>query len=108
MRGFKGLGLTPGVIPRMGYTPSGYAATGGSDTLHFPDGNATIARLLVRNLIPEAIPGSSATDVVMARARYDRLDRAGAPVRIRLNSTAVRAVNSGDGVEVNYVNGGRT
>jgi spermidine dehydrogenase len=108
MRGFKGLGLAKGIIPRMGYTPSGYAETGGSDTLHFPDGNATIARLLVRNLIPDAIPGSSATDVVTARARYDQLDRAGGPVRIRLNSTVVRAVNSGDGVDVHYVTSGGT
>ena len=34
----------------MGYTPAGYADTGGSYTFHFPDGNATIARLLVRDL----------------------------------------------------------
>jgi spermidine dehydrogenase len=108
MAGFKGLALPKGIIPRMGPTPAGYAATGGSATLHFPDGNATIARLLVRNLIADAIPGTSATDVVTARARYDRLDRAGAPVRIRLNSTVVRAVNSGDAVEVSYVNGGGT
>jgi len=108
MSGFKGLALPPGVIPRMGPTPAGYAATGGSDTLHFPDGNATIARLLVRNLIPDAIPGTSATDVVTARARYELLDRAASPVRIRLNSTVVRALNSGDGVEVSYVNGGNT
>jgi spermidine dehydrogenase len=108
MAGFKGLGLAPGIIRRMGYTPAGYAETGGSDTLHFPDGNATIARLLVRKLVPEAIPGKSATDVVTARARYDVLDRAGAPVRIRLNSTVVRAENRGDGVDVTYVNGGGT
>ena len=44
MKGMQGLKLAPGVIARMGYTPSGYAATGGSATLHFPDGNATIAR----------------------------------------------------------------
>jgi spermidine dehydrogenase len=108
MAGFKGLGLPPGIIPRMGPTPSGYAATGGSDTLHFPDGNATIARLLVRKLVPDAIAGKTATDIVTARARYDVLDRAGAPARIRLNSTVVRAINSGDGVLVTYVNGGGT
>jgi spermidine dehydrogenase len=108
MAGFKGLGLTAGSISRMGYTPAGYADTGGSPTLHFPDGNATIARLLVRSLIPDVIPGTSATDVVTARARYDRLDRAAAPVRIRLNSTVVHAANSGDGVEVSYVNGSGT
>jgi spermidine dehydrogenase len=104
--GFKGLNLAPGIIARMGYTPSGYAATGGSATLHFPDGNATIARLLVRKLIPDALPGKTVEDIVTARARYDRLDRAGSPTRIRLNSTVVRAVNNGDGVEVTYLNNG--
>jgi spermidine dehydrogenase len=104
--GFKGLGLAPGIIARMGYTPSGYAATGGSATLHFPDGNATIARLLVRNLIPDAMPGKTVEDIVTARAAYERLDRAGSAVRIRLNSTVVRAVNKGDGVEVTYLSKG--
>ena len=43
---------------------------------HFPDGNASIARLLVRSLIPGAIPGQSMEDVVSARADYSRLDDA--------------------------------
>src|SRR5262249_20291500 len=62
--GFKGLQLQRGIISRMGYTPSGYASTGGSETLHFPDGNATIARLLVRSLVPDAIPGKTVEDIV--------------------------------------------
>ena len=53
--GFQGLKLEPGSAPRMGYTAAGYA-DGGSDTFHFPDGNASIARLLVRNLIPQRYP----------------------------------------------------
>src|SRR5262249_13023201 len=57
---------------------------------HFPDGNASIARLLVRKLIPEVLPGNSASDVVMARANYARLDEPSSEVNIRLNSTAVR------------------
>jgi spermidine dehydrogenase len=40
--GFQGMKLAPGSIPEMGYTPGGYASTGGSETLHFPDGNATM------------------------------------------------------------------
>jgi spermidine dehydrogenase len=104
--GFKGLQLQPGVIARMGYTPAGYASTGGSATLHFPDGNATIARLLVRRLIPDAIPGKTVEDVITARADYGRLDQPAARVRIRLNSTAVRARNVDDGVEVVYVRDG--
>jgi spermidine dehydrogenase len=63
---------------------------------HFPDGNASIARLLVRQLIPAAIPGSAMRDVVLARANYARLDDADSPIRIRLNSTAVRVKHLGD------------
>src|ERR1700731_455616 len=60
---------------------------------HFPDGNASIARLLVRALIPPAMPGSSMEDVVSARAVYSKLDTADSPVRIRLNSTVVNVRN---------------
>ncbi|HYK50215.1 MAG TPA: hypothetical protein VEU94_10865, partial [Terriglobales bacterium] len=79
---------------------------------HFPDGNASIARLLVRRLIPEAIPGRSATDVVLARANYANLDQKDSAVRIRLNSTAVRVKHRGDPssskeVEISYARGGK-
>jgi len=62
---------------------------------HFPDGNASIARLLVRALIPSAMPGHDMFDVVTARADYSRLDRASSPVRIRLNSTVVKVQHDG-------------
>jgi spermidine dehydrogenase len=66
---------------------------------HFPDGNASIARLLVRALIPEVMPGHSMDDVVIARADYSKLDVDVAPVRIRLNSTVVHVQHSGAGSE---------
>ncbi len=96
--GFAGLQLSSGSIPGMGFTPAGYADTGGSVWLHFPDGNATIARGLVRQLIPAAIPGKSIEDLVTARVDYAELDRLEAPVRLRLNSTvlAVRHVGEVD------------
>ena len=93
--GFKGLKLEPGSIPGMGFTPAGYADTGGSVRLHFPDGNATITRLLVRRLIPEAVPGNSVEDVISARVDYSRLDRSAQPVRLRLNSTVLHVENLG-------------
>jgi spermidine dehydrogenase len=79
---------------------------------HFPDGNASIARLLVRSLIPESMPGHTMEDVVTTRADYRKLDLRTSPVRIRLNSTAVRARNSGSpespkDVEVSYVQAGK-
>jgi len=80
---------------------------------HFPDGNASIARLIVRNLIPEAIPGSSATDVVTAKADYSKIDAHSSPVRIRLNSTVVRVKHDSDPatakqVEITYSRFGKT
>jgi len=76
--GFDGLGLPP-LEKEEPYI------------FHFPDGNASIARLLVRALVPDAIPGSTMEDVVTARADYSKLDDTNHSVRIRLNSTAVRA-----------------
>jgi spermidine dehydrogenase len=107
--GFKGMQLKKGSIARMGYTPSGYHDAGGSYHLHFPDGNATIARSLVRNLIPRAIPGRGVENIVTARADYSQLDRADQPIRIRLSSTAIKAHNTADGgVQITYVRDGRT
>jgi spermidine dehydrogenase len=79
---------------------------------HFPDGNASIARLLARALIPGSIPGHTMDDIVTAPADYSRLDQEGAPVRLRLNSTVVRARHNGTPetakeVEVDYVRGGK-
>jgi spermidine dehydrogenase len=79
---------------------------------HFPDGNASIARMLVRSMIPSAIPGHTMDDVVTAHADYSKLDDANSPVRIRLNSTVVHVVNddtkdSAKEVEVSYMRGGR-
>jgi spermidine dehydrogenase len=79
---------------------------------HFPDGNATIARLLVRSLIAGAVPGETMDDVVTARADYSKLDDANSRVRIRLNST-VGHVRHAEGekarkeVEIAYVRGGK-
>jgi spermidine dehydrogenase len=111
LSGFQGLKLEPGSAPRMGFTPAGYA-DGGSYTFHFPDGNATIARLLVRDLTPAALPGHNCRDVVTARVDYSQLDRPDHPVHIRLSSTVLRARNLGDaassqGVEIAYMRGGR-
>jgi len=92
--GFNALGLDP-VVKEEPYI------------FHFPDGNASIARLLVRNMIPGAIPGHTMDDVVMAQADYSRLDQDGATTRIRLNSTVVHAHNQAAGVAVSYVHEGK-
>jgi spermidine dehydrogenase len=81
---------------------------------HFPDGNASIARLLVRSLISQAMPGDSMDDVVTARADYSKLDDASSEVRVRLNSTVVHVQHAGASgasapgkeVEIVYARGG--
>ncbi|MGB9286240.1 MAG: NAD(P)-binding protein, partial [Candidatus Sulfotelmatobacter sp.] len=109
--GFEGMKLdpTPGKGMNRDAIPNEEAE---KYFFHFPDGNATIARLLVRKLIPDAIPGNSATDVVMAKANYSKLDSTASSVKIRLNSTAVRVRHLGDAattkdVEVAYARGGK-
>lgn len=112
MPGFKGMKLTKRSTARMNSTSAGYTDTGGSLRLHLPDGNATIARLLVRKLVPRAVPGHSVEDAVTARVNYAELDRIDSPVRLRLNSIAIRARHLGDPraaeqVEVTYLREGR-
>jgi spermidine dehydrogenase len=70
---------------------------------HFPDGNASIARMLVRSLVPDSAPGNTAEDIVTARMDYGRLDHGDSPVRIRLNSTAVLARHVGDSASAKQV-----
>ena len=62
-----------------------------ADYFHFPDGNASLARLLVSRLVPGVFAGlPDQESIVLAPASYANLDLAANPVRIRLNSTAVR------------------
>lgn len=109
--GFDGLKLdpTPGKGMNRDAIPNEEAE---KYFFHFPDGNATIARLMVRKLIPGVIPGKTSSDVVLAKANYAKLDESASAVRIRLNSTAVRVNHVGDAasakeVEVTYAKGGK-
>jgi spermidine dehydrogenase len=63
---------------------------------HFPDGNASVARLLVRNMIPAVAAGSSMEDIVTARFDYSKLDQVNSPVRLRLESTVTRVKHDRD------------
>ncbi|HIG44687.1 MAG TPA: NAD(P)/FAD-dependent oxidoreductase [Gammaproteobacteria bacterium] len=74
----------------------------------FPDGNASVARLLVQKLIPGVAPDMKGfEDVAVARFDYGALDQEDQPVRIRLNSTAVGVKEVGDQVQVDYVQHGK-
>jgi spermidine dehydrogenase len=112
--GFAGMDLSGAPGPGLGYEVTKQDVEA-PYIFHFPDGNASIARMIVRVLIPGAAPGHTMEDIVLAQMDYSKLDDANSPVRIRLNSTAVRARNiggsagdpaSGNEVEVTYVRGG--
>jgi len=77
------------------------------DIRMFPDGNASVARLLVQKMIPDVAPGMKGVeDVAIARFDYGALDLADQPVRIRLNSTVVGVKEVDDQVQVDYVQQG--
>jgi len=75
---------------------------------HFPDGNAGVARSLVRKLIADAVPGNSMQDLVRSRVDYSLLDQSSENVRIRLNSTVVNVQHTRDeqAVDITYLRGG--
>jgi spermidine dehydrogenase len=93
--GFDGMNLDPEATGRMSFTARGDATPKPPYNFHFPDGNASVARLLVRALLPDVLPGHTAQDSVLAKADYSKLDRAETPVRIRLGSTAARVRHMG-------------
>jgi spermidine dehydrogenase len=91
-------GLGPDAL--SGYTAYAFDAFGPTlddENQMFPDGNSGIARLIVKTLIPESIGGEhSLEDVCRNNLNFSALDRAGAPARIRLDSTAVWVKHDGD------------
>jgi len=85
---------------------------GGSDQM-FPGGNTTIARLMLKSLIPGAIDGSDTVEgVCRGRVNFSSLDIPGAGTRVRLSSTAIHVMHDGeadkaDSVTIAYLNAGK-
>jgi spermidine dehydrogenase len=115
--GFFGLGAD--AVPAADVRDLGYPGFAGLDMpgetsaawsepyiYHFPDGNASLARLLVRSLVPGIAPGNTMDDVVEAPFDYGKLDDPAQNVRIRLDSTCLDVRNTENGVVLGYVRGG--
>ncbi|MFE7330148.1 NAD(P)-binding protein [Streptomyces sp. NPDC057565] len=110
--GFGGLGLTNDPWPGAGFTPlMQLKETEEDGNFYFPEGNASIARLLISKLVPDAfdVRRPDWREIVTAKADYSRLDEPGNRVRIRLSSTAFEVRNDGrHSVVVAYSKGGRS
>jgi len=108
--GFKGIG-----IERPAYSPE--SAEQLAADYHLPAGNSDLARLIVRDLIPDALPPGNFAEIETARTDYATLDRPGQKVRVRLNSivTQVKHISAKQRLfdpdnsecEVTYLRGGK-
>jgi len=106
--GFEGMDL--GDAPHKMMSASARRAFTDLDPyiFHFPDGNAGIARALLRAMIPDAIPGRGMESLVVTRARYGRLDTPGRDVRLRLDAPVVKVAHHGaEAATVTYVDKGK-
>ena len=112
--GFGGMQMDPLPRNQLAHEPGGQhgrenaeRASEGDPDIYFPDGNATLARLLVRSLVPDAVSGEEMEDIVTAKVDYRLLDRDENLVRIRLNSTVTDVANIvGNQVRTQFVLGG--
>ena len=80
--------------------------------INFPDGNGSIARLLVRLMIPESAPGNTMEDIVTAQFDYSKLDQPNSDLKVRLNSTVINVQHEGkpasnSAVKVSYMLNGK-
>src|SRR6185437_229019 len=79
----------------------------------FPGGNAGVARQILKQLIPEAIPGpADMRSVCRGRVNFQTLDRKAQPMRIRVDATVISVKHQGDpksagAVKVLYTKGGK-
>jgi len=113
--GFEGMNLDDIPVNQLANEPGGQhgrentdRAESGDPDMYFPDGNATIARLLVSSLVPDAVSDNTMEGIVTAKIDYSLLDRDDNKVRIRLNSTAIDVAHVNDSlVETTYVLGGK-
>jgi spermidine dehydrogenase len=86
---------------------------GGDAVQMFPGGNATIARLIVKTLLPTAIDGPLTVEgVTKGSVNFAQLDAPDAAVRMRLSATAISVKHEGDpakseAVSLVYEKGGK-
>ncbi len=70
----------------------------------FPDGNHTIARLLLKAILSEAIPGAKTVEEIFnGRVDYEAFDRREHNTRLRLRSMAIRVEHESPSATASHV-----
>ncbi len=97
----EGYHIGPGFFGMGGegfYEKNGVLHYGYEPTTRYPDGNHTIARHLLKAILPEAVPGENTMEGVFnSEVNYAAFDRESNNVRVRLRSMAVRIAHEGSG-----------
>jgi len=78
-------------------------------SISFPGGNSPFARVLLRGLLPEALPGRDFGSLLYGPIHFPSLDKEGQPTRVRLAATVLQVRHVGasqDRLEVTYEKGG--
>ncbi len=93
----------------LGFSPKAIFDEDNPYIYHFPDGNAGVARALVKKMIPDIAAGNNAEELVLSKFNYSELDKSTNRVRIRLNSTVVNVQHATTPIDssevfVNYIN----
>ena len=70
---------------------------------HYPDGNATIARMLVKKLVPNVGKGEKVEEIILSNFNYDELDKNENNVKLRLKSTAINIEHDSKPNDSSYV-----
>ncbi|MEK7730052.1 MAG: FAD-dependent oxidoreductase [candidate division KSB1 bacterium] len=97
----EGYHIGPGFFGMGGegfYEKNGVLHYGYEPTTRYPDGNHTIARHLLKAILPEAVSGENTMEGVFnSEVNYAMFDRESNNVRVRLRSMAVRIEHEGRG-----------
>ncbi len=103
----EGYAIGPGFFGMGGegfYEEAGMLKYGYQPVNRYPDGNHTVARQLLKGILPNAISGENTMEGVFnGEPRPEELDRGGNRVRLRLSSMVTRIQQKGDGVDVDYL-----
>jgi spermidine dehydrogenase len=79
----------------------------------FPGGNTGMARHILKQIIPDAIPGpTKMVSICRGRVNFQALDRKGQPARIRTGATVISVEHEGEPehaafVKISYTKGGK-